>query len=195
MTRARVHLVIALVICAQLMDSVALSRWTIPAPDITLMVVVAMALVRGSRVGLTVGLFAGLIADVMPPSAGLLGWTAVAYGLAGTLAGRWYRPIWSWLLSIVAALLAGGVAAFVSASLGVFSGVFTGSQLLAMVGSGMLMAALGGATLIPIIVQLDRFAVGERPELSWQAALPGSRRNSWGRKSAWGRPPRRRRRR
>ncbi|MGL5828771.1 MAG: rod shape-determining protein MreD, partial [Angustibacter sp.] len=93
MTRARVYLVIVLVLCAQLVDSVGLSRWSGPAPDITLLVVISMAVLRGPRVGLTVGLAAGVLADLVPPSAGLLGWTALAYGAAGALAGRWYRPL------------------------------------------------------------------------------------------------------
>ncbi len=186
MTRARVLLIIVLVFLAQLVDSVILARWTVPAPDMTLLVVAAMAVLRGSRVGFTVGLYAGLLADLFPPSAGLLGWTALAYAAAGALAGRWYRPLWSWVLSMIAAGVAAAVATALSAMLGVLSGAYSFQQLMSMIGMSTVISVLGAAMVIPGIVQLDRFAVGERPELSWQAALP---RNS---RSGWRRPRRRR---
>ncbi|WP_462417999.1 rod shape-determining protein MreD [Kytococcus sp. Marseille-QA3725] len=77
-----------------------LPRAGFPAPDLLLLVVLAVALLRGARSGLVWGLVAGWLVDLVPPGAGMAGATALTYGLvawaAGALAATVRR---SWLLT------------------------------------------------------------------------------------------------
>ena len=60
-----------LLVIAQLVDVALLSRWSWPGatPDLTLLVVVALALLGGPASGAVAGLSAGLLADLTPPGA------------------------------------------------------------------------------------------------------------------------------
>ncbi|MFC7388285.1 rod shape-determining protein MreD [Sphaerisporangium rhizosphaerae] len=57
-------------------------------PDLILMGVVVLALARGAVAGAGVGFAAGLIADVLPPAAHVIGQYALVFCLAGYLVGR-----------------------------------------------------------------------------------------------------------
>lgn len=57
------------------------------APDVILVAVIAVAIRRGGTVGAIVGVTAGLLVDLSPPSASLLGVSAVAFGLVGGVTG------------------------------------------------------------------------------------------------------------
>ena len=58
------------VVLAQLLDVESLARWSWPGatPDLTLLVVVALALLGGPASGARAGLSAGLLADLAPPA-------------------------------------------------------------------------------------------------------------------------------
>lgn len=57
-------------------------------PDLVLLAVVGYALVRGSAAGAAMGFGAGLVSDVLPPVAHLLGQNALVLCLIGFIAGR-----------------------------------------------------------------------------------------------------------
>src|SRR4051794_11596820 len=57
------------------------------APDLLLIAIAASALARGPEVGLVFGFAAGLVADLAPPADHTVGRLALAYALAGYVAG------------------------------------------------------------------------------------------------------------
>jgi rod shape-determining protein MreD len=165
---ARTVLAAGLVVLAQLVDVTVLARshWPWATPDLTLLVVVALALLGGSRSGVTVGLAAGLLADLTPPGDGLLGLTAVAYGLAGLVAGRFHRPGGrSVVLVLVAAGAAGAVSAVVHALAAVAGGDRTGGALEAVV-AGTAYEVAFAALVVPLVIVLDRWVEGEPVEVA-----------------------------
>ncbi|GAA4236351.1 rod shape-determining protein MreD [Streptosporangium album] len=58
------------------------------APDLVLLTVVGYALVRGAVAGAVMGFCAGLVSDVLPPAAHVLGQYALVLCLIGFMAGR-----------------------------------------------------------------------------------------------------------
>lgn len=58
------------------------------APDLVLLTVVGYALVRGATAGAVMGFCAGLVGDVLPPAAHVLGQYALVLCLIGFTAGR-----------------------------------------------------------------------------------------------------------
>jgi len=168
MSTARMVLAAGLVLLAQLVDVVVLSRWQLPAasPDLTLLVVVALAVLGGSRAGAVAGLSAGLLADLTPPGTAPLGLTAVAYGLAGAVAGRWHRPgERSVLIPVLAAAVAGVVALAVQCLPAVLTGDRGVGGALAIVGLGAAYQAVGALVVVPVVVLLDRWVEGDPPEV------------------------------
>ncbi|MGN6611667.1 MAG: rod shape-determining protein MreD [Angustibacter sp.] len=168
MSSARVVLAAGLVVLAQLLDVTVLARthWPLATPDLTLLVVVALALLGGSRSGATVGLAAGLVADLTPPGAGLLGLTAVAYGLAGLVAGRYHRPgERSLVLVLVAAAAAGATSSVVLAVAALGSGDSLARALEAVVG-GVGYAVVAALLVVPLVIVLDRWVEGEPVEVA-----------------------------
>jgi rod shape-determining protein MreD len=164
-----VVLAAGLVVIALLVDSAVLTRtsWPGATPELAPLVVVALALLGGSRQGATVGLAAGLLADLVPPHTGLVGLTAIGYGLAGAVAGRWHRPGQrSAVLALVAAGAATLAVAGVRALQGLVSGALRWSRLpvdvLAQVGWQVLLAAL----VVPLVVLLDRVVEADPPEVA-----------------------------
>lgn len=57
-------------------------------PDLVLLAVAGYALARGAAAGAVMGFAAGLISDLLPPAAHLLGHNAFVFCLVGFLAGR-----------------------------------------------------------------------------------------------------------
>jgi rod shape-determining protein MreD len=158
-----------LVVLAQFLDSVLLSRlpWArIDAhPDLTLLVVAAFALLGGVRAGAVVGLAAGLLTGLVPPGPEPLGVAAIGYGLAGAVAGRWYRAgEWSLVLAVLAAGCAALVAGSTTSAVAVVSGGLAAGQAVGIVGSGALACAVGAVFVVPLVRYLDRAVVGEQPE-------------------------------
>jgi rod shape-determining protein MreD len=79
----------AFVVTALLAQVTMLNRIPLPdgRPDLVVLVVVALALVRGPEYGALVGFVSGLAADVVPPADHTLGRLALAYAVVGYAAG------------------------------------------------------------------------------------------------------------
>jgi rod shape-determining protein MreD len=168
MTWPRLVLWVTAALAAQVLDVGVLDRQPVAgrAVDLLLLVVVAAALAGGSVTGATAGLLAGLLADLTPPAAGLLGAGALAYGLAGALAGRWHRPGGGadrqpLLLALAAAAVAAVGMSAVRLLLGVAASPLSqaGVTVLAAVGG----AVVVGTVVLPALAALDRRVVAEAP--------------------------------
>jgi rod shape-determining protein MreD len=85
------------------------------APDLVLILVVAIALTGGPTEGMLTGFLAGLALDIAPPASHLVGQSALVFCLAGYAAGRLSGDLGraSWLpLGALALCAAGGEALF-----------------------------------------------------------------------------------
>ncbi|RVX43570.1 rod shape-determining protein MreD [Nonomuraea polychroma] len=79
------------VLLALLAQVMLVNRVPLPAggaPDLVLLAVVGASLGRGAASGAMLGFFAGLLVDIMPPTAHLLGQYAFVLALVGYIAGR-----------------------------------------------------------------------------------------------------------
>jgi rod shape-determining protein MreD len=167
MTWPRLTLWVAAAVVAQVLDVGVLDRQRVagPALDLLLLVVVAAALAGGSVAGATVGLLAGLLADLTPPAAGLLGAGALAYGLAGALAGRWHRPGQAADQPVLLALAAAAVAAVAVSAVHLLFGL--GQQRLSEAGFSALasagVAVMVGVVVLPALAALDRRVTADLP--------------------------------
>jgi rod shape-determining protein MreD len=85
----RILAAIAAVLTLLPLQHAVISRLPLPgtAPDILVVLVVAVALARGPAVGAVMGFCTGLAADLAPPADHTLGRLALAYCLAGYVAG------------------------------------------------------------------------------------------------------------
>jgi rod shape-determining protein MreD len=160
-TSPRVVVTAVLVLLAQLVDVTLLGRLQVEGagPDLLLLVVVAAALSGGTVHGATVGVCAGLLADVTPPAAGLLGVHALAYAAAGALAGRWYRPGGRTtdrplLLAVVAAGAAAVLMTLVQTVFALSAQSLQHVLLSCAVAAGA--AVVLGAVVLPVLHALDR---------------------------------------
>lgn len=166
MSGARLVLAAGLVVLAQITDVAVLARWSWPGatPDLTLLVVVALAVLGGRRAGAAAGLAAGLLADLTPPAGDLLGLGALGYGLAGLAAGRWHRPgERSVVAPVVAAAAAATALALVQGPTALAAGRALGVVLRTSAAS-IGWAAVGALVVVPFVVVLDRVVEGEPPE-------------------------------
>jgi len=82
---ALVVVTVAVILQVSLFPHVA---WQGIVPNLALLVVVGAALVRGARFASVLGFFAGLAIDLAPPADHIAGRWALAFVLAGYLAGR-----------------------------------------------------------------------------------------------------------
>lgn len=85
--------------------------WDGVVPNLALLVVVAAAIAFGSRSGLVVGFCAGLALDLMPPADHVAGRWALAFVLAGYLAGQVRREAAPALVQILGTAAASSVVA------------------------------------------------------------------------------------
>lgn len=169
MSGARWLLAGVLLVLARVVDVAVLARspLAVLGPDLTLLVVVAFAVVEGRTTAAAVGLVAGLVADLTPPVTGPLGLSALAYALAGVAAGRWRRAS---RRSALAPAGAGAAAALVLGGLRVLASAVTGGQpsTAALAGS-VATAGLLALLVVPTVAAVDRrMAATEAPEvLRW----------------------------
>ena len=79
----------AFVLTALLVQTTVVNRIPLPdgRPDLLVLVVVALALVRGPEYGAVLGFVSGLLADVVPPADHTVGRLALAYAVVGYAAG------------------------------------------------------------------------------------------------------------
>jgi rod shape-determining protein MreD len=89
MSASRIALRIGVVVTVLLLQVCVVNRMHLPlgTPDLLVVVVVAFALVGGSQRGAVLGFFAGLLADVLPPTDHYAGELAFSYAVIGYLAG------------------------------------------------------------------------------------------------------------
>jgi rod shape-determining protein MreD len=114
----RAALLAAASLAAILIQLTWLNRLPLPggaAPDLVLVLVVAVALTGGPMDGMLTGFFAGLALDVAPPASHLVGQYALVFCVAGYAAGRLSGALsgTNWLpLGAVALCAAGGEALY-----------------------------------------------------------------------------------
>jgi rod shape-determining protein MreD len=155
-----------LLVLARVVDVAVLARSPLAelGPDLTLLVVVAFAVVEGRTTGAAVGLLAGLVADLTPPVTGPLGLSALGYALAAVAAGRWCRVA---RRSALAPAGAAGAAALVLGGVRLLAGAVAGGEpSMPAVAASVLTAAALALAVVPVVVALDRrLAATETPEL------------------------------
>lgn len=89
----RITYALCWLLVATVLMTAVLSRWSLPGatPDSVLVVVVALALAGGPRMGVGAGFAGGLLLDVTPPAIVPVGTNAFALCLMGALVGRYAR--------------------------------------------------------------------------------------------------------
>ncbi|MGA8993929.1 MAG: rod shape-determining protein MreD [Nocardioidaceae bacterium] len=113
-------LVLAVVVQVSLFSAVPLLSVDGVVPNLTLLVVVAGALVRGPEFGAVLGFLGGLAIDLAPPADHVAGRWALALVLAGYLAGRVRQDART---SAVAATVTVAACSFVATSVFAFGGM------------------------------------------------------------------------
>ena len=89
MRASRVVFAVVMVLTLLPLQFTVISRIPLPGigPDLLLVAVAAVALIRGPAAGVVLGFWAGLAADVAPPADHTMGRLALAYAVAGYVAG------------------------------------------------------------------------------------------------------------
>ncbi len=144
----------------------ARTHWPLATPDLTVLVVVALALLGGSRSGAAAGLAAGLLADLTPPGAGSAGAEPVAYGLAGLVAGRYHRPGERSVVLVLLAAAAAGATTSVVQALAALAGGDSLARAAEAVAGGVGYAVAGALVVVPLVIVLDRWVEGEPVEVA-----------------------------
>ena len=109
----RVVLPVVLLLAALVLQLTVLDRLPLPggvAPDLVLLVVVALALNSGPMTGMICGFCAGLALDIAPPSGHLIGVYALVFCLLGYFCGLVSAELESSVLLPLAASALGAVA-------------------------------------------------------------------------------------
>ncbi|HVQ87686.1 MAG TPA: rod shape-determining protein MreD [Actinomycetes bacterium] len=161
MTFSRILLTVLLFLTAAVLQVTVINPLPLPGdgPDLVLLVLIGLAIVSGPTAGAVMGFGAGLLVDLMPPSADEVGRWALVFCLVGYLAGQARmdsRRSAVVIVAVVAALSAFAVVAFTAIGL-LFSDVritaelFT-SSLIATVLYDLLLAPF----VIPAVMALAR---------------------------------------
>jgi rod shape-determining protein MreD len=90
MTFSRVMLSSLLVLTAAVLQVTVVNRLPLPGagPDLVLLVVIGLAVVVGPTAGASIGFAAGLLVDLMPPTATEVGRWALVFCIIGYIAGQ-----------------------------------------------------------------------------------------------------------
>ncbi|WP_037973610.1 rod shape-determining protein MreD [Streptomyces sp. NRRL WC-3742] len=155
MRLARIPVSAALILIGLILQVSVFGRLQLPGatPDILLLVVIGLALVYGPTGGCLVGFFAGLVADLAPPSDHAIGRYALVLCLMGYAAGL-LRPDHGRQRSVLSALMVVGAAAIASTLLYAMVGALVGDTAARHVGLGGLVisALLYDLLLAPFVV-------------------------------------------
>ena len=143
----------AFVLTALLVQVTILNRIPLPdgRPDLIVLVVVPLALVRGPEYGALLGFFAGLAADVVPPADHTLGRLALAYAVVGYAAGLLEDAEERSVLATVLVVAAGSALAVIGYA-GI--GALLGDEriTLAALGNSLLATVIYDVVLAPFVV-------------------------------------------
>ena len=124
-------------------------------PDLVLVLVVVVAIVRGPEFAAVLGFGAGLLVDLAPPADHVAGRWALALVVVGYLAGRVRQDARS---STLAAVIVVGAASFVGTSLYALSGVLVGDgtvgvdQTLQVIVTSVLWDLMLAPLLVPLLL-------------------------------------------
>jgi rod shape-determining protein MreD len=124
---ARLAFAAALILTLVPLQYAVVNRLPLPGqgPDLLLVAVASVALARGSDAGLVFGFVSGLVADLAPPADHTLGRLALAYALAGYVAGLFATEVQR---SVLAPMAVVGVAALVAEGTFVVVGALLGDE-------------------------------------------------------------------
>ena len=161
MSASRVLLSVALVLTAAVLQATVVNRLPLPGagPDLVLLVVIGIALVVGPTAAAVTGFGAGLLVDLLPPTATEVGRWALVLCIVGYLAGQIEldarRPVWT-VMGTVAGLSALAVLFF--AGVGLFFGDerIEASVVVATAVSTVLYDLLLAPFVIPGVMALTR---------------------------------------
>jgi rod shape-determining protein MreD len=160
-TFTRVLLSAMLVLTAAVLQVTLVNRLPLPGagPDLVLLVVIGLAVVVGPTAGASIGFGAGLLVDLMPPTATEVGRWALVLCVVGYLAGQIQvdaRRSALIVLSAVAGLAA--LAALLFAGLGLLFGDprITGDLVVSTAVSSVLYDLLLAPFVIPGVMALAR---------------------------------------
>lgn len=161
MTFTRVLLSAMLVLTAAVLQVTLVNRLPLPGagPDLVLLVVIGLAVVVGPTAGASIGFGAGLLVDLMPPTATEVGRWALVLCVVGYVAGQIQldsRRSALIVLSAVAGLAA--LAALLFAGLGLLFGDprITGDLVVSTTVSSVLYDLLLAPFVIPGVMALTR---------------------------------------
>jgi len=160
-TALRFVLAGVLLLTALMLELVVVARWSLPGatPDLLLVVVVGLAVVRGPVMGAGAGFAGGLMLDVAPPAAGIVGLNALLYCVAGFLIGRVAeRTEPTAVLALTSAVLAEiGIIVF-GAALGGLLGDdrVAWSEVVGLALTGALYALVLASLVVPLVIWLVR---------------------------------------
>lgn len=155
---------VVLLVGAVLLGASVLPQLLAHRPDLPLLVVVGVALVRGPWTGVLVGLAAGWLVDLTPPGGEPLAASALSYAAAGALVGRLrglqraslLAPV---LLTLAAALLVQGVRLVTALAAG------ADPELVSALWSILLTVTIG-LVVVPGVRALETALAGRRRERS-----------------------------
>jgi rod shape-determining protein MreD len=158
---SRVVFAIAIVLTLLPLQYAVVARLPLPGagPDLLLVAIVAVALVRGPAGGLVLGFWAGLAADLAPPADHTMGRLALAYALAGYVAGLLADEAERSSFAPMAVMALAGVIA-----VGTFAGVgallgdvrITGAELARNLPSSVLYDVLLTPFVVPLVGAVSR---------------------------------------
>ena len=143
----------AFVLTALLVQVTILNRIPLPngRPDLIVLVVVALALVRGPEYGAVLGFMSGLAVDVVPPADHTLGRMALAYAAVGYAAGLLEDAEERSVLAAVL-VVAGGSAIAVITYAGIGALLGDGRITLTALGNSLLATVIYDVVLAPFVV-------------------------------------------
>ncbi|MBR7744503.1 rod shape-determining protein MreD [Phycicoccus sp. BSK3Z-2] len=136
------------------------ARGVAVGPDLVVVLVVAWGLFRGPWAGAAAGLAGGWVVDLVPPGAEPLGAHALAYAVAGLLAGRLRHAGPTPAPRVAGVTLLG---AAVVEAVEVLRALTLGAPVdLAPLAVRVLLTATVAAVLVPVVVGAERAAVRRR---------------------------------
>lgn len=143
----------AFVVTALIVQVTMLNRIPLPdgRPDLIVLVVVSLALVRGPEYGALLGFVSGLAADLVPPADHTMGRLALAYAVVGYAAGLLEDAEERSVLTTVLVVAAGSALAVIAYA-GI--GALLGDEriTLAALGTSLLATVIYDVVLAPFVV-------------------------------------------